>query len=336
MANVTQSGAISYYFTDHLGSTVLMTDGSGNVLAGNWPHAYTAFGADDPHYVAPTERRRYTGKERDPESGLDYFESRYYSSAAGRFLSPDEADSDSLSDPFTGQALFSDPGPLPYADITSPRSLNKYLYGEDEPLRFTDPDGHCAICVALLVGATVGATAGALSEGFAEELKREKLNWGKIGHAAEGGAVTGALTAVPGLGELGIAAKLGAVAASTVAGGVTERAANHDSASQIFSPKSVGTDAAAGVLSVGFERGAAVAVKDAPVLKKVFDDGVRQVLVPRSATEIANQAALRNGIRKTLEYFADLLQQFVERSWQSESTDGAASGSSTGGTAKVN
>ncbi|MGH9540886.1 MAG: hypothetical protein ACRD2H_03260 [Terriglobales bacterium] len=30
----------------------------------------TIFGGDDPHYVAPSERRRYTGKERDPESGL--------------------------------------------------------------------------------------------------------------------------------------------------------------------------------------------------------------------------------------------------------------------------
>lgn len=162
VANVTQSGAISYYFTDHLGSTALMADGSGNVLAGNWPHAYTIFGADDPHYVAPTERRRYTGKERDPESGLDYFESRYYSSAAGRFLSPDEARSDSLSDPFTGQMLFSDPGPLPYADIGNPQSLNKYVYSEDNPVRFTDPDGHCPLCffAAGAVLATVAIVKG--------------------------------------------------------------------------------------------------------------------------------------------------------------------------------
>ncbi|HZT72542.1 MAG TPA: RHS repeat-associated core domain-containing protein [Terriglobales bacterium] len=162
MANVVESGAISYDCTDHLGSTVLMTDGSSNVLAGNWPHAYTIFGADDPHYVAPTERRRYTGKERDPESGLDYFESRYYSSAAGRFLSPDGAGSASLSDPFAGRALFSDPGPLPYADITNPQSLNKYAYSEGNPLRFTDPDGHCPLCffAAGAVLATVAIVKG--------------------------------------------------------------------------------------------------------------------------------------------------------------------------------
>jgi RHS repeat-associated protein len=32
---------------------------------------------------------RFTGKERDAESGNDYFEARYYASSMGRFLSPD-------------------------------------------------------------------------------------------------------------------------------------------------------------------------------------------------------------------------------------------------------
>ena len=34
-------------------------------------------------------RSRYTGKERDTESGNDYFMARYYSSNMGRFMSPD-------------------------------------------------------------------------------------------------------------------------------------------------------------------------------------------------------------------------------------------------------
>lgn len=36
-------------------------------------------------------RSRYTGKERDAESGNDYFGARYYASTMGRFLSPDPA-----------------------------------------------------------------------------------------------------------------------------------------------------------------------------------------------------------------------------------------------------
>ncbi len=34
------------------------------------------------------------------------------------------------------------PGPLPYADITNPQSLNKYTYTYNNPLRYRDPDGH--------------------------------------------------------------------------------------------------------------------------------------------------------------------------------------------------
>lgn len=51
---------------------------------------------------------RYTGKERDGESGLDYFGARHYASMAGRFISPD----------WSG-----DPTPLPYATLTNPQTL---------------------------------------------------------------------------------------------------------------------------------------------------------------------------------------------------------------------
>jgi RHS repeat-associated protein len=34
-------------------------------------------------------RSRFTGKERDTESGNDYFGARYYASSMGRFMSPD-------------------------------------------------------------------------------------------------------------------------------------------------------------------------------------------------------------------------------------------------------
>ncbi|MGH9425083.1 MAG: hypothetical protein ACRD2L_02075, partial [Terriglobia bacterium] len=36
--------------------------------------------------------------------------------------------------------------PLPYADITNPQSLNKYTYTWNNPLRYTDPNGHCPPC----------------------------------------------------------------------------------------------------------------------------------------------------------------------------------------------
>jgi RHS repeat-associated protein len=82
--------------------------------------------------TAHSFRSRSTGKERDSESGNDYFEARYYSSAMGRFLSPDWAAQEE---------------PVPYANLDDPQSLNLYSYVENNPLDRTDPTGHCPECV---------------------------------------------------------------------------------------------------------------------------------------------------------------------------------------------
>jgi len=77
----------------------------------------------------PTEHH-FTGKERDAESGNDYFGARYYASTMGRFLSPD----------------WSDPAqPIPYASLHRPQSLNLYSYVENNPLSQIDDDGHSTV-----------------------------------------------------------------------------------------------------------------------------------------------------------------------------------------------
>lgn len=93
--------------------------------------------------------QHFTGKERDAESGLDYFGARYNSSSMGRFMSPD----------FTGDG--SDPFPVPSADFENPRSLNLYSYVHNNPLTNTDPDGHDCINTSNLdKDGTVTITAG--------------------------------------------------------------------------------------------------------------------------------------------------------------------------------
>jgi RHS repeat-associated protein len=72
-------------------------------------------------------RPHYTGKERDTESGNDYFGARYYASSMGRFMSPDWAVKIT---------------PVPYAKLGDPQSLNLYAYVGNNPLGRVDVDGH--------------------------------------------------------------------------------------------------------------------------------------------------------------------------------------------------
>lgn len=71
---------------------------------------------------------RSTGKERDAESGNDYFSATYYASTMGRFMSPDWSAKEE---------------PVPYADLHDPQSLNLYSYVRKNPLSKSDRDGHC-------------------------------------------------------------------------------------------------------------------------------------------------------------------------------------------------
>jgi RHS repeat-associated protein len=87
------------------------------------------FSASDPanHY-------KFTGKERDAESGLDYLGAREFSSTLGRFTIPDWS---------------SAPTPVPYAKLADPQSLNLYSYVENNPINGIDPEGHMGMSVAM-------------------------------------------------------------------------------------------------------------------------------------------------------------------------------------------
>ncbi|MFN7542627.1 MAG: RHS repeat-associated core domain-containing protein [Acidobacteriota bacterium] len=71
---------------------------------------------------------RITGKERDAETGLDYFGARYLSSAQGRFTSPDPVNHPAASK-------------NPSAFLMNPQRWNGYSYVGNNPLRMVDPDG---------------------------------------------------------------------------------------------------------------------------------------------------------------------------------------------------
>jgi RHS repeat-associated protein len=127
----------------------MVTNGTGEVIS---RHDYLPFGEEIhsslggrdqvPGYGGSSITRRFTGKERDFESGLDYFGARYLSPAQGRFTTADRSEG---------------PQPIPYANLNDPQSFNLYAYVHNSPLIYTDPDGRRPEWVGGLFGAAVVA-----------------------------------------------------------------------------------------------------------------------------------------------------------------------------------
>jgi RHS repeat-associated protein len=124
LATYSQNGSsqlLHFNVTDHLGSKRVQTTAGGAVelTCLNLPFGdgLTCTGAG-----TDATEHHFTGKERDQESGLDYFDARYYGSTMGRFMSPD-------------------PGWYLQADVRIPQSWNQYIYVLNNPLKNTDPTG---------------------------------------------------------------------------------------------------------------------------------------------------------------------------------------------------
>jgi len=115
-----------YYDTDGVGSVRVITDEGGDVVE---RHDYLPFGEECTTGACETnpqggggDDRKFTGKERDNETGLDYFGARYYSAPLARFATIDPA--------MTIQA-----------NVVDPQRWNRYAYANNNPLKFIDPDG---------------------------------------------------------------------------------------------------------------------------------------------------------------------------------------------------
>jgi RHS repeat-associated protein len=117
------SGAVHYYLGDHLGSTSIVVSASGAIE--NESEFYP-FGGELQFSAADSANHyKFTGKERDSESGLDYFGARYNASSMGRFMTPDSPS---------------------YSNSKNPQSWNLYAYSLNNPVSFRDADGHEVVC----------------------------------------------------------------------------------------------------------------------------------------------------------------------------------------------
>lgn len=115
------SSGLHYNLTDALGTKrkQVLADLSADETCSSLPfgNMLDCWGKDD-----EATEHHFTAKERDAESGNDYFGARYYASTMGRFISPD-------------------PQGNSYADFSNPQSWNMYAYVLNNPFKFTDPTG---------------------------------------------------------------------------------------------------------------------------------------------------------------------------------------------------
>jgi RHS repeat-associated protein len=118
---------VYFYYTDPAGTPLAMSDASGVVV---WRADYLPFGEESIDLATVQNNKMFVGKERDSESGLYYFGSRYMDAIAGRFASPDPV---GAVDPRTGK--------INSKLIANPQRINVYSYGLNNPYRYVDADG---------------------------------------------------------------------------------------------------------------------------------------------------------------------------------------------------
>jgi RHS repeat-associated protein len=107
---------IRYQFGNHLGSAILELDAQAQIISYEeyYPYGSTSYQAVRRQTDTP-KQYRYTGMERDEESGLNYHRARYYAPWLGRWTCADPAGLDD--------------------------GANLYVFARNNPLRFTDPNG---------------------------------------------------------------------------------------------------------------------------------------------------------------------------------------------------
>jgi len=139
-----------YHHGDHLGSTNVITEGNTSAIHSGITYAkgdivqrfeYSPYGQES-YVLNPSLDLEvsYTGQDYDVESGLYYYNARYYNPQLGRFIQPD--------------TMIPDP--------TNLQAYNRYSYVQNNPLKYTDPSGHSFFTAAsnfFFGSSTTGGTS---------------------------------------------------------------------------------------------------------------------------------------------------------------------------------
>ena len=238
VTGVKYSGSTYIYRKDVQGNIIALLDSTGKVVV---RYTYDAWGN---HAVEPVSSTyttlanlnpfRYRGYYYDTETELYFLKTRYYDPEIGRFMTIDG---------------------IEYLDPETINGLNLYAYCGNNPVMCVDPNGNawwhwlvagiaialavvvsvvsCGTAVPVLVGAAIGAGVSAAWNVGTQLVSNggnfAAINWSNVGMAALGGAVAGAISAIPIPGS-GVLSYLGTFATGGVAsvvGGVVSGSVNN-------------------------------------------------------------------------------------------------------------
>ena len=247
-----------YYHSDHLGSASMISDYKGDEYQ---RIEYTPYGETWVEKTSNTGLEylpyKFTAKELDEETGLYYYGARYLDPKYSMWISTDPALGDYVSQSSKGEG-----------GIYNSVNLNLYHYANNNPVKYTDPDGEFAInAAAAAIGALSGAIIGGVTTAIAGGSTRDVVA------AALGGAASGALAGVT-LGGSLVTQAVGSAAlgaASAVVGDVVTNAISGNEITASGVAKAALGGAVGGL--VGFGAGKAV---------KAFQASKTEIIMPDS------------------------------------------------------
>ncbi|WP_158501855.1 RHS repeat-associated core domain-containing protein [Vitiosangium sp. GDMCC 1.1324] len=164
-----------FFHKDHSSSTQLVSDYQGKVLS---RAVYKPFGELDLASSAGSNihRLKFGGQELDAESGLYYFNARYYDASIGRFISADS---------------------LMGASFLQVDAFNRYAFAGNNPIRNVDPSGHSFI-ISLIIGAVMGAVVAMTMEAVHQASTQGWVDVGQVFLAGLGGLLSSVFAGVLG------------------------------------------------------------------------------------------------------------------------------------------
>jgi RHS repeat-associated protein len=178
---------ISYILTDHLNSTNIVTDNTGNIVETLDYYPYGNIRIDN---GSTKESRKYVGQFYDQNTNLNYLNARYENGTQGRFIS---------EDPVFWELGITKDGKNA---LIYPQTQNSYSYANGNPIVKSDPNGRCPICIAAGVGFLFSAATEGISQTIQEAYYMANVPSNQMQYVDRGNTNMGPINIAPAISSL--------------------------------------------------------------------------------------------------------------------------------------